>query len=279
MHHVAIVSESDKINFDDVSTVAAAVAKQVTRDFGPAWGIQATVQAFGSLEAVPSDYYQVILVDDDKLPGAAGYHTDTHGQPLAVVEVAGNWPLAVSHEVLEMVADPFGCRIVSACACPAMFSLNVQQITAREPKAGDRFDYLVEVCDPVQASSYAINGIPVADFVLPEYYSSKESKGAFFCTVGSLELGSGGYITFRDNSAGVWRQIFSDYDGVRVSQFSGPYANTSIRETADRFGRASEKKPIQFSFETASTPRHVEHAARTRSTLQKASLHGGASAK
>ena len=37
LRHVAIVSESDNVNAADVSIAAAAIQKQVTRDFGPIW--------------------------------------------------------------------------------------------------------------------------------------------------------------------------------------------------------------------------------------------------
>ena len=49
------------------------------RDFGPVWGVNATVDAFDSLESVPVDYWPVILRDDINQPGAAGYHTDDNG--------------------------------------------------------------------------------------------------------------------------------------------------------------------------------------------------------
>jgi len=63
--------------------VSAALQKQVTRDFGPLWDTQATVDAFDSLESVPVDYWPVILRDDINEPGAAGFHTDDQGQPFS----------------------------------------------------------------------------------------------------------------------------------------------------------------------------------------------------
>ncbi len=281
VHHVAIVSESDKINFDDVSVAAASVAKQVARDFGPAWGTQATVQAFGSLEAVPGDYYQVVLVDDDKLPSAAGYHTDSHGQPLAVVEVAGNWPAAVSHEVLEMLADPFGNRIVSAAVPNQAKWPELKEII---PQGLTHVDYLVEVCDPVQGlqQSYPINGVTCSDFVLPCFYTSAGSTRtqiSFNGSVGPRSIEIGGYVTFRDPETGLWYQMFRNVNQLGARRFSAIADNASLRECSDRVSRGNTAKPVLFHFETALTPRHVAHAARTRSTLQKASLHGGASAK
>ena len=59
--NVALVSETPVIDFSQVSTVAAALDKQVTRDFGPLWELDATVGAFDKLESVPVDYWPVII--------------------------------------------------------------------------------------------------------------------------------------------------------------------------------------------------------------------------
>jgi hypothetical protein len=56
IRHVALVSESKSIEIGRVSIVAAALQKQVARDFGPIWEITGTVDAFDDLESVPVDY-------------------------------------------------------------------------------------------------------------------------------------------------------------------------------------------------------------------------------
>lgn len=68
--HVAIVSLSSDIPTRTVLQVAAAVQKQVTRDFAPIWGLPATVDAFADLPSVPSDYHPVVIFGDpDELIG------------------------------------------------------------------------------------------------------------------------------------------------------------------------------------------------------------------
>ena len=47
-----------------VSVVAAALQKQVARDFGPIWQINGTVDAFETLDAVPVDYWPVVVLDN-----------------------------------------------------------------------------------------------------------------------------------------------------------------------------------------------------------------------
>jgi hypothetical protein len=49
--HVAITLESPKIvDAGELARVAAAIQRQVTRDFAPAWGIHATVDVFPRLD-------------------------------------------------------------------------------------------------------------------------------------------------------------------------------------------------------------------------------------
>src|SRR5215472_12561029 len=139
---VALVSDTPSVNFPELSTVAAALQKQASRDFGPIWGVNATVNAFDALESVPVDYWPVILRDDINEPGAAGFHTDDHGQPFSLVQADGNWPLTTSHEVLEMQGDPFGSRTVAGSP-PPHAPAPVSKLK--------RVTYLVEVCDPCES--------------------------------------------------------------------------------------------------------------------------------
>ncbi len=146
LRHVAIVSESGNVNAADVSIAAAAIQKQVTRDFSPIWEIDATVDGFSALEDVPIDYWPVIIEDNIKEPGAAGVHKDDNGQPFALVQASEGWQLTTSHECLEMLADPFGNRLVAG----------------QSPKEDQgRVEFLVEVCDPPEDAQFAYtsNGI------------------------------------------------------------------------------------------------------------------------
>ena len=70
--HVALVSLTREIPTRSVLQVAAAIQKQVTRDFTPFWGLPATVDAFEDLASVPNDYHPVVIFGDlDELERAA----------------------------------------------------------------------------------------------------------------------------------------------------------------------------------------------------------------
>src|SRR5690242_8447746 len=134
-HQIALVSKTRSIKTSELTKVAAALQKQATRDLSPIWGIQATVDAFELLKDVPPGYWPVIVKDNIHDDSAAGYHTDKYRQPFALVKYEDGWPLTCSHEMCEMLVDPFGNRMV----------------TSGSIKSGQgRVNYLVEVCDPCE---------------------------------------------------------------------------------------------------------------------------------
>lgn len=268
VHHVAIVSETNQINFDDVSVVVAAVAKQVARDFGPAWGIQATVDAFYSLSTVPSDYWRVLLMQKGQYPGAAGYHADADGQPLAVVELEGDWPVTVSHEVLEMLADPFANRIIAGD-----YPIQASGVRDVIPEF-ERADFLVEVCDPVGGqATYAVNGVPVSNFVLPAFYGKGDYTRQVdhlgsLCGMPRTVDDAGGYITFRNPATNTWYQLVVENGiptGHEVSMGNLPHVGSAcLREGLDAFERAKRGSKIHGDRYRARAQSHGGHASAAR---------------
>src|SRR5262249_12456605 len=113
LQHVALVAEVDEIDPKELTRVAAALSKQVQRDFGPIWEVDATVDAFLDQADVPIDYWRITVKRNIGYQ-AAGIHLDQDGQPFALVEYSNQWPLTASHECLEMLADPFGKRLVAS---------------------------------------------------------------------------------------------------------------------------------------------------------------------
>jgi hypothetical protein len=238
--HVALVSETQSVALTDVSAVAAALQKQVTRDFGPVWGINATVDSFDSLESVPVDYWPVILRDDINEPGAAGFHTDDQGQPFSLVQVDEKWPFTASHETLEMLADPFGNRTVAGSPPPQ----------APSPISEfERVIYLVEVCDPCESEqlAYSVNGVNVSDFITPHYYDPNGATGVQYSFRGSVKephtVLEGGYVSFGNPLDNQWYQIVVENGVVKLRNL-GAIKSTrgkSLREIVDRAVRRARK--------------------------------------
>ena len=107
--------------------------------------------------------------------------------------------MTASHEVLEMLADPFGNRL-RAAAHP------------RDPE--QRVRYLLEVCDPCQSTWYPVNGVPVADFYTPEYLDPVRLDGGRYSFTGELQyplhILDGGYLTWIDPSDSGLYQLQGD---------------------------------------------------------------------
>jgi len=197
IRHVGVVSESDSVSLPELTRAAAAVQKQVARDFGPLWNVNATVAAFAVLEDVPTDYWSIIIKDDIQKSGAGGVHEDENGQPFALVEVTDTWSLALSHECLEMLGDPFGNRLVAG----------------QSPKAGQgRVDFLVEVCDPCQGTAFAyqVNGITVSDFYTPHFFDPLPAANVRYSFSGAIAepraVLRDGYLTWHDPVSDDWFQ-------------------------------------------------------------------------
>ena len=100
-------------------------------------------------------------------------HLDQDGQPFALVEASPSWSLTASHEVIEMVVDPWGSRTVPGGS----------------PMAGQGLvDILVEVCDPSGGAQwgYTVNGYLVSDFCTPNYYDPVGAPGVRYSFTGAL---------------------------------------------------------------------------------------------
>lgn len=230
IRQIALYSKSTKVTVQELARVSAALQKQVTRDFTPIWHIRATVDAFESEEDVPQGYWKVSVMDIIPASGAAGFHLDEQGQPYADVLWSKDWSLTASHEVLEMLADPFGRQIA----------------TGPSPKPGQgRVSFLVEVCDPCEAAKYAYtintgssHEVLVSDFYTPDYFNSQSSPGTLYSFRGNLtaplQVLNGGYLSwFNPADKHLW-QLFGP---ASMGHFVDLGPGTLSREVSDRGAR------------------------------------------
>jgi hypothetical protein len=224
--HIALVSLTREVSLAQLAPVSAAIQKQISRDFGPMWNVEATVDAFDKLEDVPLGYWHVLL--QEELPnGAAGLHKrDDNKQPFALVALTNNWPVFMSHEVLEMLVDPLGTLT------RAGNSLRASQ---------GRVEYLIEVCDPCQASkfAYSVNSVLVSDFYTPHYFDPVKSSGVRYSFSGQVrgprEVLDGGYLSWFDPQS---RHLFQlQVDGKKATiadKGEIPFEVESLRAFSDR---------------------------------------------
>src|SRR5258708_4322507 len=83
--------------------VAQALQTQVDRDFSAAWGARARVRAAPGT-AAPAGAWPIYLVEVAEM--GPGIHVGDGGDPFAEGACGDGWPLAGSHLLLEMIADP-----------------------------------------------------------------------------------------------------------------------------------------------------------------------------
>jgi hypothetical protein len=178
---------------------AAALQKQITRDFAPIWGIDADVAAFEDLSDVPLGYWPVIISKDIHI-NAQGIHLNERtGQPFALVRFSENWTLTTSHECLEMLADPSGNRIQAGNSIIG----------------GSRVAYLVEVCDPCEAVdfAYSVNGVLVSDFYTPNFFDPVKVSNVRYSFTGAIteprQILDGGYLSWIEPENQRLCQMFS----------------------------------------------------------------------
>jgi hypothetical protein len=215
--HLALVTETPLIRQSELAEVSAAIQKQITRDFGPIWGVQATIDAFENLDDIPVGYWPVVVVEE--VPGS-GTHLDRGGQPYALVEAGPTWSLAASHEVLETLTDPFAGRLVAG--------------PSPDPNQG-RVEFLIEVCDPCQdvTQAYACNDVLVSDFCTPQYFEPVSAAAVRYSFSGAVraprEVLRGGCLSWRLPATRDWFQLDWFHDRPEIKNLGRLRAGGTLR--------------------------------------------------
>ena len=253
--HIALVSLTREISTRSLLQAGAAIQKQLTRDFMPIWGFRATLDTFEDLSSVPSDYHPVVvfahseelvgqlevaigpelvarLVDDFERDRLGGLHLNAFTrQPFALVEANDSWSVTISHEVLEMIADPYGNRLIAA---------------AHPLDETQRVKYLLEVCDPCQAVFYPVNGVPVSDFYTTRYFDPVSVDSLRYSFTGEIErplqILEGGYLTWIDpEDSGLYTLTAGDPAPERVMSLLELARSTApLRTVVDTHGPRPE---------------------------------------
>ena len=224
--HVALVSQTTRVPLGQLALASAAIQKQVTRDFGPVWNIEASIDSFEKLSDVPLGYWHIIIRDDIPFKAQGIHLNEANGQPFALVQFSQNWALTTSHECLEMLADPSGNR--------------TQAGNSVKPDQ-ERVEFLVEVCDPSEAAKfgYSVNGILVSDFYTPNFFDPVPAPGVRYSFTGAIngprQVLDGGYLSWFDPITSHLFQLFvtgTNKQFVDVGPLPGGFGN--LRSFADR---------------------------------------------
>ena len=195
---------------EDVQHAIRAINTQIARDFEPYWSMGALLRLEGKTGAKPDPHATevrgdavIYLWDKVQSDAALGYHDKTNrGLPYGFVftdlakRLGESWTVTLSHEALELIADPEANLLVKAPH-------------PRDPKREAFFWY--EMCDAVQDERYEVNGVEVSNFVLPLYFTSGDEHGGRNDFLGRVHAGKtlrsfgvnpGGYVGFYDRATG-----------------------------------------------------------------------------
>ncbi|MBI3131453.1 MAG: hypothetical protein HYZ13_09020 [Acidobacteria bacterium] len=228
----------------EVQRVIRALNRQIAEDFEPAWSMGAELRLEGrGMKPTPNNPGEmrgdaVIYLWDDPAPaGVLGFH-DKNGQGLpfgivfttTVAETGRPWSHTLSHEALELLADPEGNLLVRG--------------PHPHPKRKGRFVfYWYEMCDAVQDEFYEIDGVVVSNFVLPLYFTSGDERRGRNDFLGlrhgrmklhSFGVNPGGYVGFYDPKTGKDHTYMAEGDARAAELMQIKKAWGRARRTARR---------------------------------------------
>lgn len=228
--HVALVDETGSLSANAMAALAGALNEQVQSDFAPVWHVRATV---GVYPEVPENTWAVIIQSDINEPGALGYHTDANRVPVSYVQAGEGYAQTCSHELLEMLADPWGSRLHRARA-PHGLEDHWKDLGLSHEHS--YVHYLLEVCDPPEAVPYTVGGVDLSDFLLPGWYRSNPLLAPAYSHMGQCqyprEVADGGYVSFCVGNH--WWQAFNHRGDLNLEDlgvFDGSTA--TLREWTD----------------------------------------------
>lgn len=204
---------SGQISDKELQFAIRAINRQIREDFEPYWSLGATLRLEGRSGRQPNIQHPldmrgdavIYMWDESDVPNALGYHDrNFKGIPFGFVftelsrEIGENWSVTLSHEALELIADP-------------EVNLLVMGPHPDPDRGGREVFHWYEMCDAVQAETYVIDEIEVSNFVLPLYFTggdefvgrndylgTKHSRGS----LRSFGINPGGYVGFYDPVTG-----------------------------------------------------------------------------
>lgn len=167
---IRILDRSTVLPDGQVPKLRDALQRYVDRYFGPAWRVDANIVLEHEGTAKPSDW-ELLFIDAPDIADALGFHDLSHtGTPMAKVfceptlEAGDTISGVASHEVAEILVDPY-CQEYS-----------LGPVQWHKPYGAQQF-WATEVCDPVQAGSFNVLGMPMSDFVFPAWFSDQTPAG------------------------------------------------------------------------------------------------------
>jgi hypothetical protein len=242
--NITIANLSRQIFAADFQGAVCAIGRQVAEHFQPEWGTGATlkgvwVSLVGKKAPIQKGADAVIYLGDSSedpttgVEDAEGYHSaNNKGIPYGFVyldicaKAKEAWSFTLSHEVLELLADPDTALTVAG---------------PRPKHVPGTVYYDLEVCDPTQGDYYLIDKVVVSNFVGKKYYGLSGGSGKtnyLNLPLRAFGVRPGGYLQYETGSRS--HHIY----GSRVTpgQKAAKKAMQNIRRNARRAERLALRK-------------------------------------
>lgn len=216
---IAVINQSTMVSNADVNTMCQAIQIQLNLHVLPAYNMKAvTIKFYADPTKAPGYAGLVSILDNSTQAGALGYHSEDgdkvdafiFAQPVlnnkGVVLYDSTNPQNVSvasvlsHEVLEIVGDRYANGWSDG------------------PTLKQGGEYAQELCDPVEADSYAVSvdgvNVSVSNFVFPAWFNPEATKTSNMPFDYMKKLSApftmtpGGYMIVR--KGGTPTQVFDD---------------------------------------------------------------------
>jgi hypothetical protein len=258
VNQIGLVDMTGQIAVDLVHSAAIALNLQVTRDLPQFWPVSATVTYLPNRDKIPAGIWPVQLVKTLP-PDEGGFHSDKHKQPYAKVIASKSdpsWTIDASHEILEMLVDPYGNRMQSSVA--------IEIVRGKIQDSTGQYGYLVEACDPCEDNSYAytINGVAVSDFITPHFYDPMVTSGTRYSFTGAIkgprQILPGGYISWVNTAIDEWQQLM--------------YVDPSKPPTIQNLGRADSSKSLREWIDSLEAAKRITKESRRINTPKAKAL-------
>lgn len=179
---IAVINQSTLVTNDQVDTMCKAIQVQLDLHVLPAWNMKSgTIKFYADAAKIPGYAWVVSMLDNSTQAGALGYHAEDNDKVDAFIfagPVLSNSGVVLydstnpqnvsvssvlSHEVCEMVGDRYAGFWSDGPA------VSVSGVTYTQ--------YALELCDPVEGNSYAVdlNGtnVSVSNFIFPSWFNSE----------------------------------------------------------------------------------------------------------
>lgn len=247
---ISVINHTNgQLTDEEVQNAIRIINYQIAEDFEPYWSLGARLRLEGKVGKPNANTLAdmrgdaiLYLWDQVDVSGALGYHdTNNRGIPYGFVftqlskELGESWTVTLSHEALELIADPEVNLLVQG------------------PHPANKTPFVFhwyEMCDAVQAETYKIDGVEVSNFVLPLYFTGSEETGGRNDFLGrsyggktlkSFGVNPGGYVGFF-NPSNNEHETFSRKNDEVAENRQTIKGTAALARRAIRYQRFTKKK-------------------------------------